>query len=128
MEIKPVNSDINAVLAQMRALRDQATQPLAQGPQGLVDTRATTPLGIPSNVNQSAGASNFGNALVAAIDQVSDLQKTAGKSANDFVLGKENDLVKVMIDSQKSTVGFQAMVQVRNRMVTAYQDVMNMPI
>ncbi len=59
---------------------------------------------------------------------MNSLQKNSSAITNDFINGKETNLVKVMVESQKASVGFQAMVQVRNRMVTAYQDIMNMPI
>ena len=109
------SSDINAVLAQMRALRDRAQ---ISAPAGLVEQDST---GTVKNAD-------FGGALKNAIDNVNRLQQTSSATSNDFLLGKENDLVKVMVDSQKANLGFQAMVQVRNRMISAYQDIMNMPI
>ena len=119
MQINQTQTDINALLQQMRALRDQTSE-VRQLPQ--IDAPAN-----PASV-RSTSPNEFGHMLESAIQSVNQLQKTAGKSANDFVSGRENDLVKVMIDSQKSSLGFQAMVQVRNRFVTAYQDIMNMPI
>ncbi len=122
MDIKSAasNSDINAVLQQMRQIRDQTQRGMAVAP-------AAADVAAP-NASQSPGRADFGGALKQAIDSVNNLQQTASTSANDFVTGKENNLVKVMVDSQKASVGFQAVVQVRNRMVTAYQDIMNMPI
>ena len=121
MQIKPASSvDINAVLQQMRQLRDQVGVAPAQ--VSVLDQANQT------NALNPGSELGFGKALESAIQNVNQLQQTAGKSADDFATGKENDLVKVMIDSQKASIGFQAMVQVRNRMVTAYQDIMNMPI
>lgn len=122
MSISPTasHSDINAVLQQMRAIRAQTQAGAQLRPQALQDDNATTVAG-----NKRA---EFGNALKHAIDTVNELQQTASKSQTAFVRGEETNLVKVMVDSQKSSVGFQAMVQVRNRMVTAYQDIMKMPI
>ena len=48
--------------------------------------------------------------------------------ANAFSRGEHTDLVRVMVAAQKSNVAFQALTQVRNRVVSAYQDIMNMPI
>lgn len=113
-------TDINAVLAQMRALRAEAQagvkENLAVGPQQDVANPAAT------------RQANFGAMFKGALDHVNTLQKTSSASANDFLSGKSDDLVKVMVDSQKSSLGFQAAVQVRNRVVSAYQDIMNMPI
>ncbi len=123
MAIQPTTAqaDINAVLAQMRALRAQAqTGPLPA--QGL------SPIAEDSVQVKSPNRVDFGAEFKSAIDAVNSLQKTSSRTANDFLTGKENDLVKVMVDSQKSSLGFQAMVQVRNRMISAYQDIMNMPI
>ncbi len=117
-------TDINAVLEQMRALRTQASAGVPVGQPNLID--APDGLGI-SSLREAKGGS-FGDALKGAIDAVNNLQKTSGNSANDFISGKSSDLVKAMVDGQKASVGFQAMVQVRNRMVRAYQDIMKMPI
>ena len=122
----PINNvsqaNIEGVLQQMRALRSQVNQDV----NGLTPQQAR-------NVDMSASAANvnrpeFGNMLKSAIDSVNSLQQSASQSSTDFVTGKEKDLIKVMIEGQKASVGFQAMVQVRNRFVSAYQDIMNMPI
>lgn len=125
MDIKSAASqtDINAVLQQMRQIRDQTRVGVAAQPQEIDAARG------PRSANEvGASRADFGGALKQAIDSVNSLQQTAGASATDFAAGRETNLVKVMIDSQKASVGFQAMVQVRNRMVTAYQDIMKMPI
>jgi flagellar hook-basal body complex protein FliE len=122
MDIKATasHSDINAVLQQMRQIRAQTQNDAVIKPMELDVSR-------PTATGQTSRA-DFGGALKQAIDTVNDLQKTSSAITNDFVNGKETNLVKVMVESQKASVGFQAMVQVRNRMVTAYQDIMNMPI
>ena len=120
----PINNQANieGVLQQMRALRSHVNE----GAGALTPQQAR-------DVDMSAGTSNvnrpeFGNMLKNAIDSVNSLQQSAAQSSTDFVTGKEKDLIKVMIEGQKASVGFQAMVQVRNRFVSAYQDIMNMPI
>lgn len=71
----------------------------------------------------------FGNMLTKAIDTVNRYQMEAGKAATQIESGDGGvSLVKAMIASQKSNVAFQSAVQVRNRLVSAYQDIMNMPI
>ena len=122
MDIKATAShgDISAVLQQMRQIRDQATKGVANAPKAL-DV-------APGDKSQSGSRVDFGGALKQAINSVNEMQQTAATSTNDFVTGKETNLVKVMVDGQKASIGFQAAVQVRNRMVTAYQDIMKMPI
>jgi len=83
-----------------------------------------------SMVNPGGQATaDFGNLFSKAIDSVNQQQKESGKLANQIETGDGGiSLVKAMIASQKSGIAFQATVQVRNRVVSAYQDIMNMPI
>ena len=74
-------------------------------------------------------SSEFGDLLKRSIDAVNDTQQKAGALRDAFEKGQENlDLADVMIAVQKSSVSFQAMVEVRNKLVEAYKDVMNMPV
>jgi len=78
---------------------------------------------------QHAGGADFGQALKAAIDQVNVAQQQAQQLTQEFAGGDSNvNLQDVMINLQKASLSFQQMVQVRNKLVTAYQDVMNMPV
>lgn len=85
-------------------------------------------------VGNGAGAvsnsgAEFGKLLGNAIDSVNSQQMEAGKLSNQIEMGDGGvSLVKAMIASQKANVAFQATLQVRNRVVSAYQDIMNMPI
>ena len=116
--------EISQVLQQMRAVREQMATDANIAPVRPADDQATTAKTGVVGTDQTS----FTQALKYAVDSVNQLQKTSSQASTDFVTGKENDLVKVMIDSQKASLGFQALVQTRNRMVTAYQDIMNMPI
>jgi len=111
-------SDIQGVLNQMRAMRISAGQNLNEV-MGQSDSAA--------KVNQTNRA-DFSNAFKSAIDSVNSIQMDAGRRADAFVSGKSDDLVGVMVATQKSAVAFQAVTQVRNRLVGAYQEIMNMPI
>jgi len=72
---------------------------------------------------------DFSNLLKQSIDSVNDVQQNATNLVTAFDQGDPNvSLAEVMIASQKATVSFQAITQVRNRLVQAYQDVMNMAI
>lgn len=85
--------------------------------------------GKPAAAAQAAGGVEFGQALKAAIDQVNAAQQQAQQMTQDFAGGQSNvNLQDVMINLQKANLSFQQMVQVRNKLVSAYQDVMNMPV
>jgi flagellar hook-basal body complex protein FliE len=101
------NMDINQVLAQMRIMGDQARSPSVQ----------------------PASTTDFSSLLKDSIDKVNDTQQQADKLAQAFETGETDaSLAEVMISLQKANVSFQAMVQVRNKLVEAYKDVMNMPM
>jgi len=110
--------DVQSVLAQMRAMRESASGALQRSMQ-----EADRP-----NATQPAKQSEFGATLRSAIEEVNTTQNEATNLTDAFMRGDTDDLVKVMIAVQKSNVAFQAATQVRNRLVTAYQDIMNMPI
>jgi len=99
--------NVNQVLAQMRTMSLQAGGP-AQEPGGNTD---------------------FSALLQQSIASVNNTQQSAGKMAEAFETGAANiSLADVMVANQKASVSFQAMLQVRNKLVEAYQDVMNMPM
>ncbi len=78
---------------------------------------------------QEAGAPSFADMLGNAVNKVSETQSAATQLATAFEMGTSNvDLSDVMIASQKASVSFQAMTQVRNKLVQAYQDIMQMPV
>lgn len=100
--------EINQVLAQMRVARAQA----AGGLEAI-----------------EAPQSEFGDLLKHSIDSVNATQQNATSLRTAFEQGEPGvDLAEVMIAVQKSSVSFQAMVEVRNKLVDAYKDVMNMPV
>ncbi|MEA5444256.1 flagellar hook-basal body complex protein FliE [Gammaproteobacteria bacterium AB-CW1] len=102
---------IESVLQQMRQLSTEAGGP--HGPQR----------------EASSEGPNFGEMLKASIDQVNETQQAAGKLADAFSSGdKEVELTEVMLALQKADVSFQAMSEVRNRLVEAYQEIMRMQI
>jgi flagellar hook-basal body complex protein FliE len=89
---------------------------------------ATTAAGAPT----PSGASdqvNFSEMLAKAVNGVNDSQQQSAALKEAFQRGDEGiDISRVMIASQKASIEFQLMMQVRNRLVNAYQDIMNMQI
>lgn len=72
---------------------------------------------------------DFSQALKASLDQVNQTQVNAETLGKNFVMGDDSvSLSDVMISGQKANIAFQATVQVRNKLVSAYQDIMNMQV
>ena len=59
---------------------------------------------------------------------MADAQKIAADTTRNFELGIENDLTKVMINQQISSLGFQLTLNTRNKVLSAYKDIMSMPV
>jgi flagellar hook-basal body complex protein FliE len=71
---------------------------------------------------------SFSERLSSGLDQVANSQNEAAKLAKNFELGAENDLARVMVGQQVSSLAFQLTLNVRNKALSAYKDVMNMPV
>ncbi len=121
--------DINSVLADIRSLRAQMQQAQRLQPEavarksGLIEgtAGATGPA-----VTEAPG---FGTLLKQAVSKVDEVQKTASNMREAYVKGDPDvDLARVMIAAQKSSLAFQALTQVRNRVVQTYEDIMKMPV
>lgn len=80
----------------------------------------------PVRAPETAGFDGF---LKEAIDSVNESQQIAGGLKRDFESERNNvDLAQVMVSVQKADLSFRAMTEVRNKLVTAYQEIMNMPV
>ena len=77
----------------------------------------------PAVPQQQGGSSSFGKLLTEAIQQVNDVEKTSQGELQKY-LSNESDLHSVMIALEKADLSFQMMMQVRNKIVQAYQEVM----
>jgi flagellar hook-basal body complex protein FliE len=110
--------NVNSVLAQIRALSAQAS---AQTSSQL----STQSVGA----KPAAASDSFGSLLQSSIDNVNNMQSEAARQQRAFESGDPNtDLSSVMLSTSKAQVSFRGLVEVRNRMVSAYQDIMNMQI
>jgi flagellar hook-basal body complex protein FliE len=82
----------------------------------------------PAPAPQAVSAGGFGAELQRSLDSISGAQQRAYGQAEAFELGRPGvALNDVMVDLQKANVAFQTGVQVRNRLVAAYQEIMNLP-
>jgi flagellar hook-basal body complex protein FliE len=104
---------MSSALQQMQALAAQAANP----------THAQ------DNSSGAATAGTFSAALKASLDKISADQQTAKSESQAFELGAPNvSLNDVMVDMQKANIGFQFGLQVRNKLVSAYNDIMQMAV
>ena len=84
--------------------------------------------GAPVTPAQQSGP-GFGDLLKTSLGAVNEAQQTATDLKTGFLNGSdEKTLAEVMIASQKASLSFRAVTEVRNKLVTAYQDIMNMPV
>ena len=82
-----------------------------------------------TETQQDTTGVSFNNLLKSSINEVNDSQLQATQLKQSFELGESDvNLAEVMVAIQKSSVSFEAMVQVRNKLIDAYKEVMNMPI
>ena len=115
--------DINRVLLEMRSLKSQ-TQAFRP-----VQSEDINPLKGSSPLNPATEAPSFGQIMGQAVNSVNGLQKSSASMATAFEKGQSGvDITDVMIASQKASIGFQSMLQVRNKLVESYRDIMNMPV
>jgi flagellar hook-basal body complex protein FliE len=109
---------IDAMVAQLRALAGNATGAVNPG-------AATNPLAG----TEATGKASFADVLKSSLEQVNGEQLKADKLGQRFAAGDDTvNLSDVMIATQKANIGLQATVQVRNKLVSAYHDIMNMQV
>jgi flagellar hook-basal body complex protein FliE len=108
---------IDQVLSQIRALQS-AQRNVITPPKPAIGQGAQQPSGV-----------SFAQVLKQGLDKVNAVQQSADAKAQSFARGTPGvELGDVMVESQKANVAFRATVEVRNRFVAAYQEIMNMQI
>ncbi|WP_298399133.1 flagellar hook-basal body complex protein FliE [Sphingobium sp.] len=105
----------NAILQKNAALRDISQTGPVGGTTGAGSTQGVQPGG-------------FTDALNSALQQVNGLQNQAGEAAASFERGETTDIAAVMLAKQQASVSFEATLQVRNKLLSAYKDIMSMPV
>ena len=71
---------------------------------------------------------SFINNVSNALENVASAQREAAEITKNYELGKEQDLTKVIVNQQISKLGFQMTLNIRNKVLSAYKDIMNMPV
>lgn len=114
-------ADISQVLAEMRNLRAQI-KPAEDLKPGVSPTRI-------DSVNKPSEVPKFSELLSSAVNGVNEAQKASSAMKTAYEQGDPSvSITQVMIQSQKATVAFDAVTQVRNKVVKAYEDIMKMPV
>ena len=84
--------------------------------------------GLDGGVDGAGGTPDFGAAISNALQQVNAQQTKASDISEAYERGDTHDIVSVMIERQKASLGFETTLQVRNKLLSAYRDIMNMPV
>ncbi len=112
-------SRIESMLAQLKA---SAQRPNTDAIGGLAASAGV-------QKTQAASKVDFSEALKASLNQVNKVQVEAEQLGKNFAMGDDSvSLSDVMIAGQKANISFQATIQVRNKLVSAYHDIMNMQV
>ena len=81
-----------------------------------------------SEVLDNKSSIDFSTKINEAIKEVADSQTKANQITKDYELGKETDLTKVVMQQQVANIAFQLTLNVRNKVLSSYKDIMNMPV
>ncbi len=111
----------SAILQQNSALQKAAAD--AAQPIGNV-----AGIGGAGGVGGTNNGGGFASALTSALNQVNGLQASADTATSSYERGETTDIAGVMLAREKASVGFQATLQVRNKLLSAYKDIMSMPV
>jgi flagellar hook-basal body complex protein FliE len=87
--------------------------------------------GVPQVGTPATGKTGFSDAVRAVSDyvaKVDDLQQASDTSMQDLLTGKSNDITSVVSAVAKADMGFKVLVGVRNKLIEAYKQTMNMPL
>ncbi len=118
---------LSGVLA-LRAEILQRSQALAATKPNLLSPAASAqqaPLSGPPAADQPGG---FGTAMADALKAVNAMQSQSSADGAAWERGDTQDIAAVMLSRQKASIAFEATLQARNRLLTAYRDIMNMPV
>lgn len=75
-----------------------------------------------------AGGADFAKAIKGALEQVNEMQSQASQATVAYERGETTDIAAVMLAKQQASIGFETTLQVRNKLLSAYKDIMSMPV
>jgi flagellar hook-basal body complex protein FliE len=81
-----------------------------------------------SKILDNKSSIDFSSKINNAIKEVADSQTKANQITKDYEFGKETDLTKVVMQQQVANIAFQLTLNVRNKVLSSYKDIMNMPV
>tara|TARA_B100000767_G_scaffold274552_1_gene307920 strand:- start:1012 stop:1353 length:342 start_codon:yes stop_codon:yes gene_type:complete len=112
--VNPTNmSNVESVLSQIRQYQSQA----AEG----INTAV-------SNTEQTQGVGAFADSIKGALQEVNATQQASKALRTAYERGEDVPLTDVVMSLQKSSLAFEATLQIRNKVLKAYEEIMNMPV
>ena len=107
-------ANIQSMLETLRSYQSQASQ---------LPTDAPAPAGAPAV--QKGG---FGQMVSGALEQVNNASVEASRLQHAYEVGEDLPLADVVLGMQRSSIAFEATLQIRNKVLKAYEDILNMPV
>ena len=114
----------NSLYSQMQSMQLEA---MGNRTNNIAQLEGLEQVTAPSQTNSTS--SDFGSLLKQAVDKVNDVQQQAGEMRTRFEMGDRSvSLADTMVTASKASIAFEATVQVRNKFVEAYKEIMSMPV
>ncbi len=114
---------VDSILSQIKQMRQQSAMPTPAP----IQPPSTPAVGVTQGV-EGAGKVSFGGMFQQSVQAVNQMQQAGAAKASAFEAGENISLTEVMVSLQKADVSFKAMVEVRNKMIDAYQEIMRMSV
>ena len=97
-------------------------------PIAAISSTAIRPIPPVGGTREPAAGEGFGDVLKAALHDVADTGRAAEQASQDFVTGRTTDVAATMITVEKAQLQFSLMLQVRNRLLEAYQEIQRIQV
>ncbi|MBH74090.1 MAG: flagellar hook-basal body complex protein FliE [Rhodospirillaceae bacterium] len=114
-----IEAETNSLLAQIRDYQAQINESRSSLLQGF---------DFPSTQGVGTFGSEMASAVTNALSSVNEIQENATSMGGAYLAGEDIPLTDVVLEMQKSSLAFEATLQVRNKVLEAYQQIMNMPV
>jgi flagellar hook-basal body complex protein FliE len=122
MAIDGISSGMGAGRADIQKMIDQMRQ--MSGNAGVVENNQAA-----EKTNGTSGFNDILSQVKTSVNKVNDAQQTSATLKNQYLLGDKNvSMSQVVLASKESEISTQALLTVRNKLVDAYKEIMNMPV